>query len=157
MALIAGYVHLLASAVLVGKVVLLSFVVTPVLAKHLNREQFAKVVRALFPPYYALGAGAAVVGLLSLGSISLVGKLDARVFGACAMWLLILIAEMYCRSRLTPRSNTMRDRLLELEQRGEQDLVLLSAWTRLHQRSVMLNSLVMIAGLCVLARGMGFQ
>ena len=38
----------------------------------------------------------------------------------------------------------------EQEQHGAVDLNLQAAWNRLHQRSVYLNSLVLLAGLCVL-------
>ncbi|MGH7257658.1 MAG: DUF4149 domain-containing protein, partial [Nitrospiraceae bacterium] len=47
-----AYVHVLGIAVLVGKVVLLSFVVAPVLARTLDPEHFGTVVRRLFPAYY---------------------------------------------------------------------------------------------------------
>lgn len=60
------YLHMLAVAVLVGKVVLLSFIVAPILAKNLEREPFGKVVRQLFPAYYALGMGTAILGLISV-------------------------------------------------------------------------------------------
>lgn len=65
-------------------------------------------------------------------------------------WLVILAAEAYCRSPLTPQSNAMRDRLKEQESRGAVDPALQSAWNRLHQRSVYLNSLVLFAGLYLL-------
>ncbi|MDF2458415.1 MAG: conserved rane protein of unknown function [Nitrospira sp.] len=57
MASFLAYVHILAGAVLVGKVVLLSFVVAPILAKSLEREPFGNVVRQLFPAYYGWGMG----------------------------------------------------------------------------------------------------
>ena len=60
------YLSLLAVAVLIGKVVLLSFVVAPILAKALEREPFGVVVRRLFPAYYALGMTAAAVGIASM-------------------------------------------------------------------------------------------
>ena len=63
---IMQYLQALAAAILVGKVVLLSFVVAPVLAKQLAPEQFGKVVRQLFPAYYLLGMGASVAGRQSL-------------------------------------------------------------------------------------------
>jgi len=47
-----AYLHVLSIAVLVGKVVLLSFVVAPVLARTLDSEHFGTVVRHLFPAYY---------------------------------------------------------------------------------------------------------
>jgi putative copper export protein len=42
------FIHAMAVAILVGKVVLLSFVVAPILAKNLDREPVGKVVRQLF-------------------------------------------------------------------------------------------------------------
>ena len=44
----------------------------------------------------------------------------------------------------------MKDRLKEQEQRGAVDPNLQVAWNRLHRRSVYLNSLVLLARLCVL-------
>jgi hypothetical protein len=47
----------------------------------------------------------------------------------------------------------MRDRLKEQEQRGAIDAQLQAAWNRLHQRSLYLNSLVLVGGLCLLGFG----
>lgn len=150
------YIHTLAVALLVGKVVLLSFVVAPILAKNLEREPFGKVVRQLFPAYYALGMAAAALGLLSLTILGMVREISLSMHVAGGLWLLILAAETYCRSPLTPQSNAMRDQLKEQEQLGTVDPALQASWNRLHQRSVSLNSLVLLAGLCLvwLARGL---
>lgn len=144
------YLHSLAIAVLVGKVVLLSFVVAPILAKNLEREAFGKVVRRLFPAYYAVGIATAIVGLVSLSGVAFLRGLNTAPAVAVGLWTIVLAAEAYCRSPLTPQSNEMRDRLKEQESRGAVDLVLQAAWNRLHQRSVYLNSLVLVAGLCLL-------
>ena len=144
------YLHMLAAAVLVGKVVLLSFIVAPILAKNLEREPFGKVVRQLFPAYYALGMGMAIVGLISVIGLGLILGMSTILLVAGGTWLIILAAEAYCRSPLTPQSNAMRDRLKEQESRGAVDPALQSAWNRLHQRSVYLNSLVLFAGLYLL-------
>lgn len=141
------YAHALAVAVLVGKVVLLSFVVAPILAKQLGPEQFGAIVRRLFPAYYLLGMAAATLGLLSLMVLGLLRGLTASVLATGGIWLMILLAESYCRSPLTPQSNAMRDRLKEQERQGSVDPVLQAAWTRLHQRSLYLNSLVLLGGL----------
>ena len=45
----------------------------------------------------------------------------------------------------------MRDRLKDQESRGLIDADLQAAWNRLHQRSLYLNSLVLLAGLCLIA------
>ena len=144
------YLHSLAIAVLIGKVVLLSFVVAPVLAKQLDREPFGKVVRELFPAYYALGMGAAAIGVLSVLMLGIIHETNVIRHLAAGVWLVVLAAETYCRSPLTPRSNAMRDRLKEQESQGPVDPVLQAAWNRLHQRSVYLNSLVLLGGLCLL-------
>jgi len=150
MAPLIEYLHMLASAILVGKVVLLSFVVAPILAKSLEREQFGTVVRRLFPAYYALGMGTAILGLVSLSGLAMIRGTSPSLLVACGIWLIILATEVYCRSPLTPQNNAMRDQLKEQEQHGAVDPNLQAAWNRLHQRSVYLNSLVLLAGLSVL-------
>ncbi|MEY4704645.1 MAG: hypothetical protein RL042_841 [Nitrospirota bacterium] len=145
-----SYVHMLAVAVLVGKVVLLSFVVAPILAKTLERESFSTVVRQLFPAYYALGMGAAIVGVVCVTGLGMMHDANPVRHLMAAMWLIILAAETYCRALLTPQSNAMRDRLKEQEAQGTVDPALQVSWSRLHQRSVYLNSMVLLAGLCLL-------
>ncbi|MGZ8423264.1 MAG: DUF4149 domain-containing protein [Nitrospira sp.] len=144
------YLHALAVAILLGKVVLLSFVVAPILAKNLEREPFGKVVRKLFPAYYELGMATAAAGLLCITALAIVHKIGPALLVAAAIWLGILAAESYCRSPLTPQSNAMRDRLKKQEQRGTVDPELQAAWSRLHQRSIYLNSIVLFGGLCLL-------
>ena len=115
------YLHMLAIAVLVGKVVFLSFIVAPILAKNLEREPFGKVVRQLFPAYYALGIGTAIVGLICVTGLGLIIGMSTTLLVAAGAWLIILAAEAYCRSPLTPQSNALRDRLKEQESRGAVD------------------------------------
>ena len=144
------YLQTLAAAVLVGKVVLLSFVVAPVLAKHLEREPFGNVVRQLFPAYYGLGMLSAALGLFSVTALALMRGFSLWCLAPGGIWLMILAAESYCRSPLTLQSNAMRERLKEQEQRGAVDARLQAAWRRLHQRSICLNSIVLAGGLCLL-------
>ena len=151
MARFIDYVHALAVAILVGKVVLLSFVVAPILAKNLEPESFGKVVRQLFPAYYALGMGTAVMGVISASMLAALRGMSVVLLVASGIWLIVLASESYCRSPLTPRSNAMRDRLKDQESRGLIDADLQAAWNRLHQRSLYLNSLVLLAGLCLIA------
>jgi len=145
------YLSLLAVAVLIGKVVLLSFVVAPILAKALEREPFGVVVRRLFPAYYALGMTAAAVGIASMLMLGIIQETNWIGNLATGIWLTVLAAETYCRSLLIPHSNAMRDQLKTQETREAIDPALEHAWYRLHQRSVYLNSFVLLAGLCLLA------
>jgi hypothetical protein len=110
---LAQYLHALAIAILVGKVVLLSFIVARILAKNLERKPFGKVVRQLFPAYYLLGMATAAVGLLALTTLAMIRGFSPLLVAAGGIWLVILAAESYCRSLLTPQSNDMRDRLKE--------------------------------------------
>ncbi len=145
-----AYVHVLGIAVLVGKVVLLSFVVAPVLARTLDPEHFGTVVRRLFPAYYLVGIAAAAVGLMAVSAMGIMRGVNQVIVVSVGLWCIVLASEAYCRSWLTPQSNVMRDRLKEQEERGSVDPRLRASWNRLHQRSVSLNTVVLIVGLILL-------
>jgi hypothetical protein len=147
---ILQYGQLLATSILVGKVLLLSFVVAPILAKTLERQPFSNVVRRLFPAYYLLGIAAVGLGLVSTVGMGLSEAWTAAGLATMVLWLSVGTAELYCRSSLTPHSNAMRDTLKEQEARGVVDQALRQSWDRLHRQSVWLNSLVLLAGLLLL-------
>ena len=145
-----AYLHLLAIAVLVGKVVFLSFVTAPVLARALDPDAFARVVRLLFPRYYALGMIAATVGWASMTSIGLLKSFSPLELITATLWLGILAIESYCRSPLTPRINALSDQLKDAAQHGVNMVSVRKDRDALHRRSVQLNSMVLILGLCVI-------
>ena len=140
------YMHILATGLLIGKVVLMSFVVAPILARTLDAESFSKVARRLFPAYYLLGLVSAAVALTSLMGLAVLEGGSMLVF-AMTLWTGVLASEWYSRFSVTPRSNAMRDRLKQQELHGLVDSDLRESWERLHRRSVSLNSAVLIAGL----------
>lgn len=145
-----AYLHVLAIAVLVGKVVFLSFITAPVLSQTLDPDSFAKVVRQLFPRYYALGMVSATVGWATITSIGLLKGFGPIDLISSTLWLGILTIENYCRSPLTPRINALSDRLKEADQRGIKILSVRKDRDDLHRLSVKLNSLVLIIGLCLI-------
>ncbi|HET9961443.1 MAG TPA: DUF4149 domain-containing protein [Nitrospiraceae bacterium] len=147
---ILQYGQLLATSILVGKVLLLSFVVAPILASTLEREPFSDVVRRLFPAYYLLGIAAVGLGLLFTLGMGLSEGWTTAGLATVGLWLAVGAAEFYCRSALTPHSNAMRDTMKEQEARGVVDQALRQSWERLHRQSVWLNSLVLLAGLLLL-------
>ena len=142
-----AYLHVVAIAVLVGKVVLLSFITAPVLARTLDPDSFSKVVRQLFPRYYALGMIAATVGWATITSIGLLHGFGLIDLISSTLWLGILAIENYCRSPLTPKINALSDRLKEAEKLGVKILSVRKDRDALHRLSVQLNSLVLIIGL----------
>ena len=147
---ILTYLHLLAVAVLVGKVVFMSFVAAPVLAQTLNADAFARLVRILIPRYYALGMIAATAGWASVTSLGLLNGFGLPDLVAATLWPGILAIETYCRSPLTPRINALSDRLKEAPQPGVDIVPVRKNRDSLHRRAVQLNSVVLILGLCLI-------
>lgn len=145
------FIHALAVAILVGKVVLLSFVVAPILAKNLEREPFGNVVRQLFPAYYGLGMGTAIAGFIAINGLVAIHGSGARLLIAGGLWIMVLLTEAYCRATLTPQSNALRDRLKQQESERTVDPLVQASWQRVHQRSVYLNSSVLLAGCTLMA------
>ena len=144
------YLHLLAVAVLVGKIVFMSFAVAPVLARSLDPDAFARVVRMLFPRYYALGMMASTVGWVSITSLGLLNGFGSLDLVAATLWLGILGLEHYCRAGLTPRINALSDQLRDADRRGVNIVSVRKDRDTLHRRSVQLNSVVLILGLCLI-------
>jgi len=145
-----AYLHLLAIAILVGKIVFLSFIVAPVLAKTLEADSFARVVRMLFPRYYALGMVAAAIGWAVITVIGILKDFGPTYLISSTLWLSILAIENYCRSSLTPRINDLSDRLKEAGQKGIRIVSSFKDRDTLHRLSVQLNSVVLIMGLCLI-------
>ncbi len=147
---ILTYLHLLTVAVLVGKIVFMSFVTAPILARALDPDTFARVVRMLFPRYYALGMIAAVVGWASVTGLGLLNGFSLPDLLAATLWLGILAIENYCRFPLTPRINALSDQLKEADPRGVDLVSVRKNRDTLHRLSVQLNSVVLILGLCLI-------
>ncbi len=145
-----AYLHLLAIAVLVGKVVFLSFFTAPILARTLDADSFARVVRQLFPQYYALGMVSAVVGWITITGIALQRGFQPWDLISSTLWLGILAAENYCRTPLIPQINSLSDQLKENHARGLNIPSIQKRRDSLHRLSVQLNGVVLICGLCLL-------
>jgi hypothetical protein len=143
------YLETLAVAVLIGKVIFLSFIVAPVLARTLEPEPFGRVVRELFPAYYLLGIGAATVGFSVVAGLTLFHGADAFHAAALILWLSIILIDLYCYVPLVPRVNAMRDEIKRQELQGHVETGLRAKWNELHQRSVRLNATVLAIGLCL--------
>jgi hypothetical protein len=145
-----AYIHLLAIAVLVGKIVFLSFITAPVLARTLDPESFARVVRQLFPRYYALGMISAVAGWVTITCLALNKGFELWDLISSSLWLGILAVENYCRTPLTPQINGLSDQLKDNEQRGVHIVSVRERRDFLHRVTVYLNSAVLIMGLCLI-------
>ena len=142
-----AYLHLLAIAALIGRVVFLSFVTAPGLGRDLDPDAFARVTRVRFPRYYALGIIAATVGWTSITSLGLLNGFDSLDLLASTPWLGILAIEKDCRSPLTPRNNALGDGIKDATQREGHVVSVRKDRDTLHRRSVQLNGVVLVPGL----------
>lgn len=147
---ILTYLHLLAVAVLVGKVVFMSFVAAPVFVRTLNTDAFARLVRLLIPRYYALGMIAATVGWASVTSLGLLTGFGPSALIPSTLWLGVLSIETYCRFPLTPRINALSDQLKDAGQGGANLVSVRKDREALHRRAVQLNGVVLVLGLCLI-------
>lgn len=144
------FLNLLAMAILVGKIVFLSFVTAPVLARTLDTEAFSRVVRNLFPRYYALGMLSAAVGWFTSLALGVLNDFAPVTLIPVTMWLGILAIEHYCRTPLIAKINALSDQLKAKQEKGITTPLLQEQRDSLHRLSVQLNSVVLLLGLCLL-------
>ncbi|MEJ2231686.1 MAG: DUF4149 domain-containing protein [Nitrospirales bacterium] len=144
------FLNLLAVAVLVGKIIFLSFVTAPVLSRTLDADSFAKVVRSLFPQYYGLGVVSAAVGWTTSIALGLLNGFEPVVLIPATLWLGVLGIEHYCRTPLIAQINELSDQLKAKQARGLNTPLLQNQRDGLHRLSVQLNSVVLFMGLCLI-------
>ncbi|GJL68797.1 MAG: hypothetical protein NPIRA06_14320 [Nitrospirales bacterium] len=145
------FFNLLAMAILVGKIVFLSFVTAPVLSRTLDTDTFSKVVRSLFPQYYGLGMISAAVGWTTSIALGLLNGFESIVLLPATIWLGVLAIEHYCRTPLIAQINDLSDQLKAKQARGLTTPLLQQQRDGLHRLSVQLNSLVLFMGLCLIS------
>lgn len=144
------FLNLLAVAVLVGKIIFLSFVTAPILSRTLDADSFAKVVRSLFPQYYGLGMVSAAVGWTTSIALGLLNGFEPVVLLPATLWLGVLGIEHYCRTPLIAQINELSDQLKSKQARGLNTPLLQKQRDGLHRLSVQLNSVVLFMGLCLI-------
>jgi len=133
----------------VGEIVFFSFVVAPTVFGAVP-EVAGQVVGAIFPRYYALGAGA---GLVALGSaLALRGATSAtRSWSAIvAMLVVMLAATLYAGRVIEPRARALRPQI-HVE---PVDATVRAEFDALHRLAVQLNGAVLLLGvitICIAA------
>jgi len=147
------FLLILALGVWLGAMTFFSFAAAPIAFSVLEREAAGRLVSAVFPIYYAVGGGLGVVGLV----VSLVMALGARrgrplLLGIAALLLLAVALTVYAGVVLLPETQEARAQVRAAPADAGASL----EFTRLHQRAVVLNLVVMLAvlaalGLAVLA------
>lgn len=144
------FLNMLALAILVGKIVFLSFVMAPVLSRTLDADTFANVVRTLFPQYYGLGMISAAIGWATSMALGLLNEYESIILLPATLWLGVLGIEHYCRTPLIAQLNELSDQLKAKQAKGLTTPLLQQQRDGLHRLSVQLNSLVLFMGLCLI-------
>ena len=131
-----------ALAVWLGALVLLSFVVAPTVFQVLPRPEAATLMRALFPRYYALGAGA---GVLAAGAAFVLWRATrAGAWAAVTLMLALMLgATLYARQVVLPETEALRPALVAP---AGADPAARARFDRLHARAVWLNGGVLLLG-----------
>jgi hypothetical protein len=135
-------VYVLAMAMMVGSIAFFSFVVAPMVFRVLGAETGGRFVRALFPHYYLWGASCGAIALPAYvaGPLCFPEYRGISVGIQATVLLCCTLIMLYGGNSLVPQINRARDAGPSSHDRFE----------RLHRRSVLLNGLVMIAGMLLL-------
>ncbi|MFQ5994847.1 MAG: DUF4149 domain-containing protein [Acidiferrobacterales bacterium] len=120
----------------VGGIAFFSFIVAPVAFRVLEQKEAGRLVRAIFPRYYKLGVACGV--LIAVSSLILLATRTGF-----ASWLVAETGVTLLMTTLALYSLMLAKRINLARDAGEaQELV----FKRLHRRSVLLNTCVLLLG-----------
>jgi uncharacterized membrane protein len=137
------FLYLLAVGVWVGEVVFFSFVVAPSVFGVLPSADAGKVVGAIFPRYYALGAGAGTVALVAAMVLARGAALARWWTGAALAIAVGLAATAWAGVVVHPEAQRVR---AAAEARGEAPSNV-DAFRQAHRLAMILNSIALVGGL----------
>lgn len=143
-----SWIYLLSLSLWVGGMVFFSFFTTPVVFSNLPREAASQLLSALFPRYYQLGYVA--------GTLMLLSTLGAFLLSKNIYWLrLILVLVMlgctvYAGTVIRPKVHQIKVEQKAVEEGSPLAKKLQQRFDTQHRLSVILNLIVMIAGLFLL-------
>lgn len=148
MSFLVQWFYLLALALWVGGIVFYSFFVTPTVFTQLPREMASQLLAVMFPRYYTLGyvAGGTLLAMTLVEAI-MVRQLP---------WIrLILVAVMlgstvYAGAVVRPQVHDIKLEMKSVEEGTELGKTLKARFDTMHRVSVILNMVVLVAGLFLL-------
>jgi uncharacterized membrane protein len=142
-----------AAAVLVwlGIIAFFAAVVAPAAFSTLDREAAGRFVSAVFPRYYAVGAGLGALALAALGVRLALGA--RRPWDGLPLLLVavMLATTLYAWLIVLPAAHAAREALRQSAALPGAVSTEVLAFARLHRLSGLLNGAVMLVGVLVLA------
>ena len=142
------FVFLAALVVWLGGVVFFSFVAAPAIFRVFPAAEAGRAVGAIFPLYYAVGTGAGVVALAAgLGLWLRAPSGSGRWLAVAALLTVMLGANAYAWLAVWPRARALRE---EMHRPSAAAPAAASAeFRRLHAQAMILNLVVLVAGVGV--------
>jgi uncharacterized membrane protein len=137
------FLYLLAVGLWIGEVVFFSFVVAPSVFGVLPSTDAGKVVGAIFPRYYALGAGAGAVALVAALVLARSAAFARWWMGAAFSIAVGLAATTWAGVVVHPQAQRVR---AAAEARGETPSSV-DAFRQAHRLAMILNSIALLGGL----------
>lgn len=137
-------IHLIALSLWVGAVVFFSFIVAPGVFGALPTQEAGRVIGTIFPRYYQFGIVAGLLTVATALALQWLNNGDWRL--SIGLTSVMLALTLYAGIVVQPRAAELRpmryDPATEATAKPEFD--------RLHRLAVILNSIVLFAGLAAL-------
>jgi len=148
MSAVADAVYRLALSLWVGGAALFTFVLTPILFRHLGRDEAGRIVGFLFPAYFTWNLA---LSALALGALLVLARGVWRAPHWVALVLLVgaVAVNGYVQFRLHPQARAVKAEIHSFETVPE-DHPLRRRFARLHGVSAALNLLVLADGVALL-------
>jgi uncharacterized membrane protein len=141
------WLYLLALIVWVGEVIFFSFVVAPAMFRTFSVVEAGRAVGAIFPMYYRIGYGCGV--LLLITTLIFLATAEVRTWlGVTALLVAgMLAATVYAGVVIQPRATELRPQIHDPAAPASAK----EEFDRLHHQAVVLNGMVLLAGVVVSA------
>lgn len=145
MSFIIQWLYLLALVVWVGGIIFFSFFTTPAVFTHLPKEVGSQFLSAIFPNYYLWGYVAGGVLLLTTLAETFLAK------GVPWIRLILILVMLGCTivggQILLPKIHQLKVQIHAMEETSPAAKPLQTKFSNLHRFSVLLNLIVLLAGL----------
>lgn len=143
---ILHFIHFLSVVIWIGSIIFFSFIAAPTIFKTLPRETAGDVVGVIFPQYYKLGC---ICGALALASLFfLAGASSPDNWRLLTLGLMTLLT-FFSAFRIGPKVRKLKADFRALEEGAEREEKQ-QQFSRLHGFSMILNMIVLLAGLVFL-------
>ncbi len=147
MASLLNIIFFLALSFWIGSITFMSFIVAPTLFRELPKEVAGEFVSKIFPSYYMLGY---ICGSAAFLSLLFKGLLDKPFPWIRLLLIFIMLGcSLYAGTKVHPETHMVKTVMRSMEDSPEKDAKQ-KEFSQLHRLSVILNSIVLLAGIVVI-------